>query len=63
MNFDKFEALVSVMTNEQYVRFETAVFNLMKEDCLFSRSEIITMEKKIQGKKKLEVESLLVASN
>lgn len=63
MNFEKLEALVSVMTSEQYLKFETAVFELMRENKLFTKSDLVLLEKKVEHKKEFELEKLLAANN
>ena len=54
MTLEKLEALVGVMTNEQYERFQTAVLNLVNKDGIFSPSEMEGMEKRLHKLKKKE---------
>lgn len=54
MTLDKLEALVGVMSNEQYERFQTAVLNIVNENGIFSPSEMEGMEKRIHKQKKKE---------
>ncbi len=54
MTIEKLEALVYVMTNDQYNRFQTAVLNLVNDNGVFTHEEIRLMEKKIQHKSKKE---------
>lgn len=63
MNFEKLEALIGVMSNEQFARLESAVFNLLIDNKLFTTSELSILEKKIQNKKLMEREKLMVANN
>ncbi len=63
MNFEKLEALIGVMSNEQYARLESAVFNLLIDNKLFTSNELSVLEKKIQNKKLMEREKLMVANN
>ena len=63
MNIDKLEALIKNMSNDQYLKFESAVFDLLKENKLFTTVELNTIEKKIQQKKQVERENLLVINN
>ncbi len=63
MNLDKFEALVKNMSPDQYLKFENAVFELLKENKLFSSNELMIIEKKIQLKKQVEREKVLITNN
>ncbi len=54
MTIEKLEALVYVMTNDQYNRFQTAVLNLVNDNGVFTQEEIRLMEKKIQHNSKKE---------
>ena len=63
MNLDKLEALIKNMTAEQYLRFESAVFDLLKENKLFSSNELLVIEKKIQLKKQVDRKKVLVTNN
>jgi hypothetical protein len=47
MTIEKLEALVYVMTNDQYNRFQSAVLNLINDNGVFTTQEIRLMEKKI----------------
>ena len=63
MNLDKLEAIIKNMTPDQYLKFETAVFDLLKENKLFSSNDLLIIEKKIQLKKQVEREKVLVTNN
>ncbi|MCY7420392.1 MAG: hypothetical protein LH478_01430 [Chitinophagaceae bacterium] len=63
MNLEKLDALVKNMSNDQYLKFEGAVFDLLKENKLFTGNELTLLEKKIQLKKKLEREQVLITNN
>lgn len=63
MNLEKLEALIKNMSNDQYLKFENAVFDLLKENKLFTVSELTNIEKKIQHKKQLEREKVLMTNN
>ena len=63
MNLDKLEAMIKNMTADQYLKFETAVFDLLKENTLFSCNELLVIEKKTQLKKQVEREKVLITNN
>lgn len=63
MNLDKLEAIIKNMTADQYLKFETAVFDLLKENKLFSSNDLLIIEKKIQLMKQVEREKVLVTNN
>ena len=54
MTLEKLEALVGVMTNEQYEKFQSAVLTLVNEHGIFSTNEMEGMERRIHKLKKKE---------
>lgn len=54
MTLEKLESLVSVMTNAQYERFQTAVISLIQDNGVFSKEEIKSMEKMVHSRSKKE---------
>ena len=63
MNMENLELLIKNMSNDQYLKFESAVFDLLKENKLFTSIELAFLEKKILLKKKLEREQVLITNN
>jgi hypothetical protein len=49
MKFEHFNALVGVMTNEQYNKLEARVFDLLKEGQVFSKAELRALEAKAEA--------------
>ncbi len=54
MTLEKLEALVGVMSNEQYERFQSAVLNIVNENGIFTANEMEGMERRILKLKKKE---------
>ncbi len=59
MTFEQFQAMVSVMTNEQFNKLETRVFALLKEDGVFTKSELKTLETEAEARKSFTREVVL----
>ena len=46
IKFDQLEQFVSVLSNEEYRRFECAVFNLVEDTSVFSEAELLDLKTK-----------------
>ena len=46
IKFEKLEQFVSVLSNEEYRRFECAVFNLVENTSVFSEVELLDLKTK-----------------
>ena len=46
IKFEKLEQFVSVLSNEEYRRFECAVFNLIEDTSVFSEAELLDLKTK-----------------
>ena len=63
MNLEKLEALIKNMSKDQYLKFESAVFDLLKENNLFTSSELEIIDERMQHKKQLDREKVLMTNN
>ena len=63
MHLEKLEALIKNMSKDQYLKFESAVFDLLKENNLFTSSELEIIDERMQHKKQLDREKVLMTNN